>query len=108
MIQSERTSMMKQLIGRLFKECQSPLPDQAPAIECAVTLTGGVITMRGSLSITPEGMLRMLRPDHDSSQNARAMSKAQLLEHFFDYSDVMMITMLRTVTLEPASRIVTT
>lgn len=88
-------------IQRLFKENPSPLPDQAPAIECGVMLRGVPMTLMGSLSETPEGGLRLL----SRSGQATPGADIPMIEQFFDYEDVMVIAVQRKVTVN-APRII--
>lgn len=90
---------MRVTIHRLLDEAPRPIPDQAPAVECAVMLRGGGAPIRGVLSETREGMLRMLCPYLD--QRGQPVMPASLVEHFFLYSDVMVVAVIRTVTAEP-------
>jgi hypothetical protein len=92
-------------IQRLFKESPSPLPDQAPAIECGVMLRGVPITLTGSLSETPEGGLRLLSPDPAQERPIRPGTPLKMIEQFFDYEDVMVVAVRRAVTMD-APRII--
>jgi hypothetical protein len=92
-------------IQRLFKENPSPLPDQAPAIECGVMLRGVLVTLTGSLSETPEGGLRLLSPDPAQERSIRPGTPVKMIEQFFDYEDVMVVAVRRAVTME-APRII--
>jgi len=87
-------------IQRLFKENPSPLPDQAPAIECGVMLHGVPVTLTGSLSETPEGGLRLLSPDPAQERPIRPGTPVKMIEQFFDYEDVMVVAVRRAVTVE--------
>jgi hypothetical protein len=91
-------------IQRLFKENPSPLPDQAPAIECGVMLRGVPVTLLGSLSETREGGLRLLSPD-PTQERPRPGMPVKMIEQFFDYEDVMVVAVRRAVTME-APRII--
>ncbi len=92
-------------IQRLFKENPSPLPDQAPAIECGVMLRGLPVTLEGSLSETPEGGLRLLTPDPRQERPIKPGTPVKMIEQFFDYKDVMVVGIRRQVTLD-ATRII--
>jgi len=92
---------MKVTIQRLFKENPSPLPDQAPAIECGVMLVGIPVTLRGALSETPEGGLRLLSP------SGSVAGRLQMVEQFFSYEDVLVIAMQREIAVD-APRIIQT
>jgi hypothetical protein len=88
-------SRMKATILRLFAENPSPLPDQAPALECWVTITGIPMSLQGSLSETPEGGLRLMSPLPASQQTSR--SQVQMVEQFFCYEDVVSVAVRREV-----------
>ncbi len=101
------TTPTQKTLRRMLAEAKSPLPDQAPAIQCAITLTGGMLTMEGSLSETPEGGLRMLRVDEQHLQSlpprlrpAPGSAALPMLEHYFEYADVLAVTIRRTVSTE--------
>lgn len=79
----------------------SPLPDQAPAIECLVILRGMSTAMAGALSIAPGGGLRMLSPTGDA-----AHGKIPMVEQFFDWEDVLCFGVRREVTIERTSPII--
>jgi hypothetical protein len=91
---------MKATIDRLFAEAPKladasgkPRNDQAPALECQLTLKAG-LTLAGSLSTTPEGGLRLL------SMNVNRETKEPVaIETFFDFSDVACISVARKVTI---------
>jgi len=87
-------------IQRLFKENPSPLPDQAPAIECGVMLRGVPVTLTGSLSETPERGLRLMSPDPAQERPIRPGTPVKMIEQFFDYEDVMVVAVRRAVTME--------
>lgn len=99
---------MRRVIERLLKEAG------APAIECAVTLVGGTVTIHGSLSLDRQDAevgLRMLSPDPTASASnvdraRRLAGEVPMMEHFFHFDDVMVVTVRRTVTTE-SPRIVT-
>lgn len=82
-------------IQRLFKENPSPLPDQAPAFACGVMLRGVPMTLEGALSETPEGGLRLL-----SRGSAIPGGGISMVEQFFDYEDVMVVAVQRSVTTD--------
>ncbi len=101
----ETSTPTQRTLRRMMAEAKSPLPDQAPAIQCAITLTGGMLTVEGSLSETPEGGLRMLRPDEQGlaqlPRHRRGdMTNVPMLEHYFEYADVLAVTIRRTVSTE--------
>lgn len=90
-----RPPLIYDTIQRLFRENPSPLPDQAPAIECAVLFHGGA-SIQGSLSETPDGGLRMLSPNPDPGARP-ARGKVAMVEQFFGYEDVVMVGVRREV-----------
>lgn len=94
---------MKAVIKRLFKEAESPLPDQAPALECWILLHGLPTSIHGSLSETPEGELRMLSP---APQDNRLGGSVMMIEQFFCYNDVMSIAVVRPVDVVDEPRII--
>ncbi len=96
---------MRDTIKRMFLEAPSPLPDQAPAIECSILLTGVPIALTGSLSETPMGGLRLLSPDPDSHGHGKARDTYPMIEQFFSYDDVVVVAVRRVVTVE-APRVV--
>jgi len=97
---------MYRLIDRLFRD-EAPaltdaagalVPNQTPAIECMVLFqSGGAI--RGSLSRTPEGMLRMLSPGQEGNQQV-------LVEQFFDYDAIAAVSLIRRINATPGRIIV--
>lgn len=98
---------MKRLIDRLFAQAPKltdasgkPDPTQAPALECHVMLKAGGAVV-GSLSVTPEGMLRMLSP------NQAKGGKPVMIEHFFDYEQVADIAVFREISATAGSGIIT-
>lgn len=101
----------KALILRLFEEApklESPdgTPDisQAPAIECHVLLRGAPSAVHGSLSVTKEGMLRMLTPaTRESTRHGRKVEIPILCEQFFDVADVVSIMLERAVAADTGS-----
>lgn len=94
---------MEKLIDRLFREAEIDRKDrfpislhasdvpQAPALECVIVLHGFQGSLRGTLSTTPEGVLRFLSPGSDNGGPV-------LVEQFFDYSAVLTIAVLRPIT----------
>lgn len=76
------------MIRRLLAEAKSPLPDQAPAIQCLLVLRGMASAIEGSLSETPEGGLRLLSP---TGEKGAALNTILMVEQFFDYHDVLMV-----------------
>jgi hypothetical protein len=89
---------LQKLIARLLREAPTIYPttngetEQTPAIECVVMFNNSQ-TVRGSLSTTPEGLLRLLSPGSDGSGPL-------LIEQFFDYDAVMAIALTRQITTE--------
>lgn len=87
---------MKRLIERLLAEAPplgavgTPAPGQTPAIECIVLLSGAAQAMRGSLSTTPEGTLRMMSVGNEGNRPV-------LVEQFFTYEAVLSIALIRAV-----------
>jgi hypothetical protein len=97
---------MKRVIARLFAEAPKmtdgkgvPDPTQAPALTCNVMLKAGG-SVQGSLSVTPEGTLRLMSPNVIGQ-------KPVMVEHFFDYEQVADIAIFREVKTSEGSRIVT-
>lgn len=91
---------IKKTIDRLLAEAPvltdasgRVVPGQAPAIECMVMFSGGVPPVRGALSKTPEGNLRMLSPGMDGERQMMA-------ELFFDYAAVAVIVITRVMAAE--------
>lgn len=64
------------------------IPGQSPAVRCAVMLRGAPHAISGVLSETAEGGLRMLSP----------LESGDLVEQFFDYEDVLVVAVQRSVT----------
>lgn len=101
----------KALILRLFEEApklENPdgTPDisQAPAIECHVLLRGAPSPVHGSLSVTKEGMLRILTPATiESTRHGRKVVIPILCEQFFDVADVVSIMLERGVAADTGS-----
>lgn len=101
---------MEVLIERLFAEAPKlegsdgkPVEGQAPALQCHIMLRPGH-TLQGALSITKEGMLRMLTPTEIPDPQTRR-TKTVLAEQFFDYDDVVAIVLERDVKMSTGSRI---
>lgn len=90
---------LRPTIERLFAENPSPLgDDQAPAIMCAIALHGFPAPIQGALSQTAEGGLRLMAP---AEPNARSRDgSVTMIEHFFDYRDVIMIAVRREVAMQ--------
>jgi hypothetical protein len=89
-------SHMTRVIDRLLAEAPplldangAPVPDQAPALDCVVMFSFGQ-TIRGSLSRTPEGALRMMSPGTDNGRGV-------LVEQFFDDSVVASVALVREI-----------
>jgi hypothetical protein len=104
---------MRALIDRLFAEAPklthpdgTPRDDQAPALECQIMLKAGG-QIGGSLSVTPEGTLRLLSPMHMNPKTGPL--ELVMVEHFFNYEEVSDIAVIRKVDTTPSetSRIVT-
>jgi len=100
------STAMRRLIDRLFRDeaqvltdaAGNPVPNQTPAIECMVLFqSGGAI--RGALSRTPEGMLRMLSPGQEGNQQV-------LVEQFFDYDAIAAVSLIRRINATPGRIIV--
>ncbi len=90
----DRANRMYSLIQRLMSEAPATMPDQTPAIEALVMFHNGH-TVRGALSITPEGLLRLLSPGNDTE------GRPLLAEQFFDYDAVMVVVVPREITTTP-------
>jgi hypothetical protein len=89
-------SPLSPVIDRLLAEAAplldasgNPVPGQTPALECMVMFTSGH-TIRGALSRTPEGILRMLSP---GMENGRGV----LVEQFFDDDAVSSVALVREI-----------
>jgi hypothetical protein len=85
---------IKRQILRLLSEAPTP-EGQTPALECAIMLPCGQ-TIVGSLSITPDDVLRMMSPAADGKGNPG------LIEQFFEYSQVAVIAIQRSITRTPS------
>jgi len=96
------------LLERLFAEARAQVlhgdPSQAPAIQCHLLLRGQPQPIFGSLSMTPEGMLRMLTPTR-VQHPGDARAKDILLEQFFRHTDLLAIMIEREIHVE-RSRII--
>jgi hypothetical protein len=99
-VASSPPARMKVTIKRLFSDNPSPLPDQAPALECWVTLAGIPMSLQGALSETPEGGLRLMSvmTDHGGNKVMQG-GKYQMIEQFFCYEDVTSIAVRREVSV---------
>jgi hypothetical protein len=104
---------MRAVIDRLFAEAPklthpdgTPRDDQAPALECQIMLRAGG-QIGGSLSVTPEGTLRMLSPMQLPKRGGAP--ELAMVEHFFTYEEVADLAVIRKVDTTPAetTRIVT-
>lgn len=91
-------SAMASTIDRLFREAPKltgidgkPDPTQRPALQCHVLLATQAQPLSGSLSLSPEGALRMLTP-------ATIDGKRVLAESFFAIEDVISIMVEREIT----------
>ena len=101
----------KAILLRLFEEAPklehpdgTPDISQAPAIECHVLLRGAPSPVHGSLSVTKEGMLRMLTPaTRESTRHGRKVEIPILCEQFFDVADVVSIMLERAVAADTGS-----
>jgi hypothetical protein len=83
------------LVQRLLKEAPA-VPSgtpQTPAIDAVVMFQNGH-TVRGALSTTPEGLLRLLSPGNDPG------GRPLLVEQFFDYEALMVVALTRELTTE--------
>jgi len=95
----EYVSPTETAIRRALAASTSPIPDQAPAIECAVVLRGMSSTIVGALSETPEGGLRLLSPIVDDGSYPRR-GEIPMVEQFFDYGDVLVFAVRRSVKID--------
>ncbi len=99
----DRSELMRRQIDKLFEDAAAQRPpsaaEQAPALECAVVLTGYPVPCRGVLSKTADGMLRMMYP-LDPTNPGKG-----LMEQFFHHRDVLSIGVVRAISAEPSSRI---
>lgn len=98
----DRDHRMTLLLDRLFAESAKlhSIPEgEAPALECQIVMRHGP-TMVGSLSRSPEGLLRFLA----AAQNGRGVA---MLESFFSVDDLVTVIVQRTAPAapEPESRI---
>lgn len=75
------------------------VPDQAPAMEAAVSLRNGH-QMQGACSLTPEGGVRLLAIN---TVQSRQGPKTMCIEHFFDLSDIEMFAVAREVATQTSS-----
>ena len=98
--ESPATIRMRKCIQRAFDESQKFRDSDTPAIDAIVVLRGLQTPVRGALSTTPEGLLKLLAPAGPHAPDV-------LLEHFFDYADVVAFVMMRTAKPAERSRIVT-
>lgn len=90
------------LVARLLAESPTPLtdaagdplpiPGQAPALECMVMFHSGQV-LRGALSTTPEGTLRLLSPGNEAGRPV-------LVEQFVPYSAVASVAVVREMKTE--------
>ncbi len=86
------TLVINRLLAESSTTSTSPLPPQAPAVECVVMLRGTGHPIRGVLSRTPEGFLRMMSPEQDEQR------RPFFVEQFFDDADVVAIALRRDIT----------
>lgn len=103
---SARASRVRALIERLFASAPSLGNGQAPAVEVAVVLRTGV-QLQGSLSVAPEGLLRMLSPNQKTDPRTRQPIGTVMVESFFDYEEVASVAVIREVELETKPSIIT-
>lgn len=99
---------IKNVIARLFAEAPTldDATDQAPALECHIMLKcGGQIG--GALSVTPEGTLRMLSLVQGKPTHRGEAPTVSAVEHFFDYDQVADIAVMRPISVENKSSIIT-
>jgi hypothetical protein len=94
-----RHHRVEQRIKGLLADGKSA-PGQSPAIQCAVILRGMSTALQGALSETADGGLRMLSPSVAAPGHPLGR---ELVEQFFDYSDVLAVAVQRTVTLDGSS-----
>lgn len=101
-------SPMQLLIARLFAEApkllddnMEPREDQAPAVECTVSLARGT-EISGALSVTPEGAYRIMSKPQVPDNHPLA-GKPMLLETFFAMEELSSVTLIREMTLEQAA-----
>lgn len=97
----QEASPMRRLIDRLLGEAPQlldgkgvPVAGQTPALECVVMFASGQ-AVRGALSKTPEGTLRMLSVGQEGD-------KPVLVEQFFEYEAALSIALMRAVSATPA------
>ena len=95
--------VVRREIENALLAARSPLPDQAPAVECAVILRGMGSALVGSLSIAPGGGLRMLSAIDGAGP---IVGKIPMVEQFFDWDDVLCFGVRREVTVERTSPII--
>lgn len=104
---------MRALIARLFAEAPKmtdaggkPVADQSPALECFVVLRFTGAPLKGILSVTPEGTLKLLQATavkEIDPNTRREIVRDALFEHFFEYEDVVMVVVERPVTSATSS-----
>ena len=78
----------------------TPVPGQTPAIECVVMLRGSGQPVRGVLSRTSEGLLRMMSPEQDEQR------RRFFVEQFFDDADVVAIALRRDINIDVKGRVI--
>lgn len=101
--ETPQTIRMRKVIDRLFADAPTKNAageDQRPAIEAHVILRGMTAPLLGILSTTPEGVLHLGTPTQHNGATV-------LIEQFFDYSDVVAVTVFRDVKVTAAPRIIT-
>lgn len=101
---------MRRLIERLFAEAPklndasgSPVEGQAPALECSIVLRTLPMQLTGSLSRTPEGILRLLSPTEIQDPQTKRQ-KMVLAEQFFELEDVVTIVLQRDISMSANER----
>lgn len=87
--------MMASVIDRMMRE------NNSTAIDCMVTLVGGFVSLQGSLMHDTEiSGVRMLCPVNQGTIASAGHLDIPMIEHFFHYDAILMISVRRTVTLE--------
>lgn len=81
---------------KMVDDAGQPLPNQSPAVEAGVVIRGTSLSIHGSLSRAPNGLLRLMYRS-DASGPGRP---PQLIEQFFHYDDVAVFALVHEVTAE--------
>lgn len=89
------------LLKRLFDTDGSKQPDGVTTIECQVILRSGY-KIAGALSLSPEGVLRMLMPADYKLPTGQTVPI--VAEHFFTVVDIETLIMIRRVEAPTADR----